>query len=258
MSCWTVPTRLNRTSRPGSPWRAPRSSRMSIRNRGCWLPAWRAFGASLRLRAVLIYRADSARPDAPPDLCGLFLVERASNVFGLPVPLVRTWAHLHSFLGTPLVRAGAESTCFDALFDWLARDQAGAPLFQLTDYGSDGPLERHLMACLAKRGLSMYVARSYQPGDAASRDGRRVRAGAGDVQPAIARSFAGSGAGWRRPAGSRSVSSTNTATCRRGSGSSSTWSAGAGRVRKGRRSEAIPCSETTSSASREPRTTAAG
>ncbi len=125
------------------------------------LPAWRAFGGRLPLRAVLIYGPVQARPDATPELCGLFLLERTSSLFGLPVPVVRIWAHLHSFLGTPLVRAGAEAGCLDALFEWLAHDAAGAPLFELTDYGSDGLFEQHLTACLTRRGLSTYVARSY-------------------------------------------------------------------------------------------------
>jgi CelD/BcsL family acetyltransferase involved in cellulose biosynthesis len=125
------------------------------------LPAWRAFGARLPLQAVLVY--GPARPGATPELFGLCLLERVSSVFGrLPVPALRTWTHLHGFLGTPLVRAGAEAACLDALFDWLAGDAAGVPLFELTDVGADGPFERHLAACLARRGLPAFVARSYE------------------------------------------------------------------------------------------------
>lgn len=128
------------------------------------LPAWRAFGASAAMRALLIY--EGARLD------GVFVLARLPRFFRLPIPRLRSWMHHYSPLGTPLVRAHSAAAAVDALFDWLSRDRQGAPVLELVDYGADGPFHRCLLACARQRRLARFDTQVYdravlrhRPGD---------------------------------------------------------------------------------------------
>jgi hypothetical protein len=114
------------------------------------LPAWRAFGIRAPLRAVLVFGAAN-------QLNGLFLLERVPRFYGLPITRLRTWTHLQSALGTPLIRASAALETLEAFFDWLARDQQGAGILELFEYGTGGAFDRALTACVERRGLRTFV-----------------------------------------------------------------------------------------------------
>jgi len=74
-----------------------------------------------------------------------------------PVRTVQNWRHHHTFLGTPLVRAGAEEAFWSALLDML--DEAGwAPNFlHLHGLVEDGPVHRGLQAAAAARGRACAI-----------------------------------------------------------------------------------------------------
>lgn len=125
------------------------------------LPGWRAFGTNVDLHAILIY--GPGQPNSPPGapLNGLFLLERVPRQYGLPIPVLRGWTHQYSPLGTPLLRAGAEQACLDALFTWLSQHPDGAPLLELVDYAADGPFGRLVAACARQRRLSSFAVQTY-------------------------------------------------------------------------------------------------
>ena len=117
------------------------------------LPGWRAFGTQAAIQAVLVYQGDR--------LDGVFLLDRVPRLYGLPIPVLRSWTHQYSPLGTPLVRADASSECLDALFDWLAHQPEGAPVIELVGYASDGPFQRALTDCLRRRRLARFEAQTF-------------------------------------------------------------------------------------------------
>jgi CelD/BcsL family acetyltransferase involved in cellulose biosynthesis len=116
-------------------------------------PGWRAFGSAAAIEAVFIYR---------DRLDGVFILERMPRLYGLPIQVLRSWAHPYSPLGTPLIRADAAAECLHALFDWLARQPGGAPTLEIVNYGADGPFQRVLLECLRQRRLSRFEAGAYR------------------------------------------------------------------------------------------------
>jgi CelD/BcsL family acetyltransferase involved in cellulose biosynthesis len=116
-------------------------------------PGWRAFGAGEAIQALFVYSGDR--------LDGVFVLERVTRLYGLPMAVLRSWTHQYSPLGTPLVRAGAAAECLDALFDWLAHQPGGAPIAAFTDYGADGPFQRALASCARRRRLAWFDAQTY-------------------------------------------------------------------------------------------------
>ena len=116
------------------------------------LPGWRAFGGHASVQVLFVYG---------DRLDGVFVLERVPRLYGLPIPVLRSWVHPYSPLGTPLIRADAASACLDALFAWLQKDRAGAPVLQLMNYGADGPFHQALMDCARRRKLARFNAQTY-------------------------------------------------------------------------------------------------
>jgi CelD/BcsL family acetyltransferase involved in cellulose biosynthesis len=112
-------------------------------------PALEAFGAGRELRFVLVWQGER--------LAGLFPFERAARYKGLPVPALRSWSHTHCLLCTPLVRAGAERACLEALFDCV-----DARLVEFRYLPAGEPFHRVLLEVLAARGAESIVIRSQQ------------------------------------------------------------------------------------------------
>ncbi len=63
-------------------------------------------------------------------LDGLFPFVREPRFKGLPLGVLRSWHHTSHMLCTPLVRAGAQAACLQALLAWLREDGAAAAEFR--------------------------------------------------------------------------------------------------------------------------------
>ncbi|GGE82209.1 GNAT family N-acetyltransferase [Sphingomonas prati] len=85
-------------------------------------------------------------------LIGLLPVCIARHYGRLPVAHVQNALHYHSFLGTPLVRAGLEALFWGAILDQLDEARWARGLFHLTAIPADGPVHRGLVAAAATRG----------------------------------------------------------------------------------------------------------
>jgi len=116
------------------------------------LPALREFGGGQQLLFLLVFGPDPARPKGLGLLCGFFPLERQGRYKGLPIPHLRIWRHLHSFLSTPLLRAGRGSETLQALFDWLGRERGGSSLLELGLVSADGPFQQLLIDHLNEHG----------------------------------------------------------------------------------------------------------
>jgi len=91
-------------------------------------------------------------------LIGLLPLERAATFHGLPIAALRTWQHLHCFLGTPLVRAGSERSFFNALLDWLNFRPSREVALELNYFGQGGSLWASLQDVLTSRGRHFFGA----------------------------------------------------------------------------------------------------
>ena len=110
-------------------------------------PALEAFGAERESRVMLVWAGER--------LAGLFPFERVPGYKGLPLPALRSWLHAHCLLGTPLVRAGAQRACLEALFDCI-----DARLIEFRYLPAGEPFHRALLEALAARGAQVLVSRS--------------------------------------------------------------------------------------------------
>ncbi len=118
-------------------------------------PALAAFGTD-RLRLVLIHA--TASHQRRPLLCGFFPFEFQRRYRRLPVPTLRSWLHMHSFLGTPLIRPGFADGTIARVLDWAASPAAGARLVELRQLATDGPVYLHVLDQMHARGLTAWVA----------------------------------------------------------------------------------------------------
>ena len=125
------------------------------------LPALEAFAEPFAVQLVLV-RAGA--PGSAPLLCGVFPLERAVHIRGLPYPHLRVWRHRHCMLGAPLVRAGHARETLEALFDWLARDPRGASVLEWGVIPGDGPFHRALDEVLSGRGHERFVLEQHLRG----------------------------------------------------------------------------------------------
>lgn len=120
------------------------------------LAAWHHLPAS-DLRVVLVW-APHRLPGKRAILVGLFPVVR-SPAWG-PVPVLRTWTHLYSYLGTPLVRAERAAEALEAFFAWL-RSATDAVLFEWRTIRSDGPFRHALTDTLNRLELEAFCERRH-------------------------------------------------------------------------------------------------
>lgn len=103
-----------------------------------------------RVAVALVWSAPAAGGERM--LLGVFPYRTRRFYLGLPVVVWSVWTHIHSFLATPLVRAGHER---HAVRRFLAyADQAGAPLVRFPMFEAGGAFDEALEDVLAERGLA--------------------------------------------------------------------------------------------------------
>lgn len=70
----------------------------------------------------------------------------------LPIAHVETWLHYHSFLGTPLLRAGHEIAAWEAMLEMLDTHPWAKGLIHLTGLAEGGPAHRALTTVATRLG----------------------------------------------------------------------------------------------------------
>ncbi|HKY04188.1 MAG TPA: GNAT family N-acetyltransferase [Blastocatellia bacterium] len=122
------------------------------------LPALRLFGQGSRIEIVLVTAPDPLRPHGSPILCGLFPLERKRHYRSFPVTTLRLWKYIHCYLCTPLVRAGYERECIEALFGWLDKGDSKAGLMEFNHVPGEGKFYHLLVDHLHESGKINFVS----------------------------------------------------------------------------------------------------
>ncbi len=127
------------------------------------LPALRAFGATADLALVLVLGEppESARKADPPELLGLFPLERRRAGTEWPVSYLRLWTGDYSYVPVPLLRRGRAAEALTAFFDWLERQRRAVALLELERLPLGGPFHGLLIDELARRQAQVHVKHSY-------------------------------------------------------------------------------------------------
>jgi CelD/BcsL family acetyltransferase involved in cellulose biosynthesis len=89
---------------------------------------------------------------ADPSLIGLLPVCISPHYARAPVRHVQNWVHAHSFLGSPLVRAGQEQAFWSGILDALDRDPWAKGFLHIQKLTEDGPVHRGLTEAAQARG----------------------------------------------------------------------------------------------------------
>jgi Acetyltransferase (GNAT) domain len=84
----------------------------------------------------------------PPNLCGVFALERSSAYRGLPLASLRMWQHKYLFLCTPLVSRNHAHGTLHCFLTWLASAEAGCEVMSLQGMRADGPFADALKQAL--------------------------------------------------------------------------------------------------------------
>lgn len=106
------------------------------------LPALRAFAGRAEVRLFCL--------ESEGQLLGLLPLAFSRRYYRYPFPNLQNWHHPNSFLGVPLVAAGAERAFWQALLHWTD-DHAGLALFlHLTHLPMDGVLYGALREVIAR------------------------------------------------------------------------------------------------------------
>lgn len=84
-------------------------------------------------------------------LIGAFPYRARRFYLGLPIAVWNIWTHIHSFLATPLLRAGQERAAVGAFFAHAER--CGAPLIRFPLFETGGAFDAALAALIAERNL---------------------------------------------------------------------------------------------------------
>lgn len=103
---------------------------------------------------VVCVWAANPLPKQSAILLGMFPLIREPSYKGLPLPTLRTWNHLYSYLGTPLVRASHSTKALDAFLDWLP--SSGASLLVWNQIVSDTGFRHALTDALHRRQLATF------------------------------------------------------------------------------------------------------
>jgi CelD/BcsL family acetyltransferase involved in cellulose biosynthesis len=116
-------------------------------------PALEAFGGGQDVRIATVW--------SQGELLALLPLERVARYRGLPVAALRAWRHRHTLLCTPLIRAGREAQCLDALGRHL-RSREGAALLELDFVPSEGPFHQAMQGWLHDAKLPSLSANGYE------------------------------------------------------------------------------------------------
>jgi CelD/BcsL family acetyltransferase involved in cellulose biosynthesis len=90
--------------------------------------------------------------DGDSRLVGLLPVRIARKYGRIPLANVQNWLHFHSFLGTPLVRAGQEEPFWTAILQALDGADWACGLFHVNGMVEGGPIHAGLQRAAAKLG----------------------------------------------------------------------------------------------------------
>ncbi|MFZ3032953.1 MAG: GNAT family N-acetyltransferase [Parvibaculum sp.] len=101
------------------------------------------------VQIALIWR--KVEGDARRELIGLFPYFTPRLYLGLPVPVWSIWTHIHSFLATPVVRAGYELDAIRQFMDFA--DQSGATMVRFPIFQADGAFGPALAEIILERQL---------------------------------------------------------------------------------------------------------
>jgi hypothetical protein len=123
------------------------------------LPAWRALAGETDLRLACVYR-NGARPQDPPELCGLFPLVR-QRYGSWPVDAWTTWQHQYCFLCTPLVRQGVAIETLRSVWSWMEQQSGGPALWELPHIPCGGLFHQALIEVGNERSAPLLVTHQY-------------------------------------------------------------------------------------------------
>jgi CelD/BcsL family acetyltransferase involved in cellulose biosynthesis len=123
------------------------------------LPAWQRLAGEQTVRLAGVYRT-GARPQDPPELCGLVPLVR-ERYGGWPVEAWRSWQHPFCFLCTPLVRDGVAVETLRALWSWMETERGGPLLWELPHITVGGLFHQALIEVAHERGAVLPVVHQY-------------------------------------------------------------------------------------------------
>ncbi|MDZ4686431.1 MAG: GNAT family N-acetyltransferase [Planctomycetaceae bacterium] len=123
------------------------------------LPAWRALAGSQHIRLACVYR-NGARPQDPPELCGLVPLVR-ERYGGWPVDAWSSWQHPYCYLCTPLLRQGVAVEALRALWTWMQSEPGGPALWELPHIDGGGLFQQALIEVANERAAALHVAHQY-------------------------------------------------------------------------------------------------
>lgn len=104
-------------------------------------PGWDCYAKEVDLRLVCVWRS-GARPQDPPELCGLIPLSRRRHD-KLPVTGWSLWHNDYICNCTPLLRQGVATQAWSTFLDWL--QQQSLPLLELPLVTADGPFQHALL-----------------------------------------------------------------------------------------------------------------
>lgn len=98
--------------------------------------------------------------DAARLLIGAFPYQARRFYLGLPISVWSIWTHIHSFIATPLVRAGHERDAIRSFMNFA--DRSGAPLMRFPLFQADGAFGPALAEVLGERGRATVETGSHE------------------------------------------------------------------------------------------------
>jgi CelD/BcsL family acetyltransferase involved in cellulose biosynthesis len=127
------------------------------------LPSLHAFAptADLALVLVLAEPPESARKPEPPELLGLFPLERRQAGGVWPVSHLRMWTGDYSYLPVPLLHRRRAAEALTAFFDWLHSQRRATALLEIERLPLGGPFHGLLIDEITRRGAQRLVNESY-------------------------------------------------------------------------------------------------
>jgi CelD/BcsL family acetyltransferase involved in cellulose biosynthesis len=130
---------------------------------GMLLPSLRAFARAADLAVVLVVAEPpaSARKAQPPELLGLFPLERRPAGTRWPVSHLRFWTGDFSYLPIPLLHPVRAAEALRAFFDWLERQRRAPALLEVERLPLGGPVHGLLVDEINRRGLHRLVLESH-------------------------------------------------------------------------------------------------
>lgn len=116
-------------------------------------PALASFGRRKPLIFLLFFMNAGSDKRTGLKLCGFIPLERCTQFYGLPFPVLKLWRYPHSFLTTPLLRKGWAGTVINAFFAWIRNHRNGALLLELSRVSCTGELHNSLEHLTRRRAL---------------------------------------------------------------------------------------------------------